>query len=188
MPFEFQPLPIAGPILVKPQVFGDDRGFFLETYKQSAFEAAGIPGPFVQDNQSRSARGVLRGIHYQVPPHAQGKLVWVTEGAVWDVCADLRRSSPTFGQWSGVHLRAEEHTMLYLPPGFGHGFVVLSDTADFLYKCTAEYSPAAERGVRWDDPDLAIDWPLEGLDVTVSTKDAALPLLADVEVFEEPIG
>ena len=184
MPFEFHPQPLEGLVFIQPKAFGDPRGLFLERYKRSEFEAAGITQDFVQDNHSVSSRGILRGIHYQLPPKAQGKLVWVTQGTVWDVCVDLRKGSPTFGQWHGTELSGENHAMFYVPPGFGHGFVVLSDTAHFLYKCTEEYDASAERGVRWDDPDLAIDWPLK--DVLVSTKDAALPPLRDAEVFEAP--
>ena len=182
MPFEFVPQALDGVILVRPRVFDDPRGYFLESYKRSEFEAAGIDDDFRQDNVSVSTRGVLRGIHYQLPPHAQGKLVGVARGEVWDVCVDLRRDSPTFGEWCGVSLKDHEHTLLYVPPGFGHGFVVLSETAWFVYKCTREYAPGAERGIRWDDPDLAIDWPLS--DVTVSEKDAALGAFSEAEVFE----
>jgi len=182
MAFEFSPQPLEGLILIRPRVLGDARGSFMESYRQSEFEAAGIHESFVQDNHSVSARGVLRGIHYQLPPRPQGKLVRVSAGSVWDVGVDLRKDSETFGQWCGVELTDENHTMLYLPPGFGHGFVVLSETAHCLYKCTSEYDASAERGVCWNDPDLAIDWPLR--DVTVSEKDAALPRLADAEVFE----
>ena len=182
MAFEFIAQALPDVVLVQPQVFGDTRGGFLETYKQSEFEAAGIRERFVQDNHSISSRGVLRGVHYQLPPRAQGKLVWVTQGAVWDVCVDLRRESDSFGQWCGADLTGENHAMLYVPPGFGHGFVVLSEIAHFQYKCTQEYAPSSERGIRWDDPDLAIDWPLR--DVTVSEKDASLPWLAEAEVFE----
>ncbi len=182
MPFEFSPLSLEGPLLILPRVFGDPRGFFLESYKQSEFEAAGVHEAFVQDNHSVSTRGVLRGIHYQLPPHSQGKLVRVTSGSVWDVCVDLRKNSATFGQWLGMELTDENHKMLYVPPGFGHGFVVTSERAHFQYKSTQEYDPSAERGIRWDDPDLAIDWPIK--DVCVSDKDAALPRLSDAEVFE----
>ena len=181
MPFEFEPQALKGVVLIRPRVFSDPRGFFFESYKHSDFEAAGISGPFVQDNYSVSSRGVLRGIHYQLPPRTQGKLVYAPRGSVWDVCVDLRRGSETFGRSLGVTLSEENHLMLWVPPGFGHGFVVLSDTAHFLYKCTKEYDLSAERGVRWDDPDLAIAWPLR--DVSVSPRDAALPRLADAAVF-----
>jgi len=182
VPFEFHPQRLEGLLVIQPRAFGDARGFFLERYKRSEFETAGIVEEFVQDNHSVSSRGILRGIHYQLPPKAQGKLVWVTQGTVWDVCVDLRRGSATFGQWHGLELSAENNTMLYVPPGFGHGFVVLSEKAHFLYKCTQEYDAAAERGVRWDDPQLAIRWPLR--EVQVSDKDAGLPRLADADLFE----
>lgn len=182
MTFEFIQQPLDGVVLIRPRVFGDPRGCFLERYKRSEFEAAGISDDFVQDNHSVSTRGVLRGIHYQLPPKAQGKLVWVTRGSVWDVCVDLRRASKTFGAWHGVELDDEGHSMLYVPPGFGHGFVVLSESAHFLYKCTQEYDAATERGVRWDDPQLGIEWPID--DVTVSAKDADLPDLTAADVFE----
>lgn len=183
MPFEFHPQDLEGVMVVRPRIFGDVRGHFLESYRQSEFESAGVNGAFVQDNFSVSSRGVLRGIHYQLPPHAQGKLVWVTRGTVFDVCVDLRRSSPTFGKWLGRELTGARHEMLYIPPGFGHAFVVLEDTAEFFYKCTAEYAPASERGIRWDDPELGIAWPRG--DVIVSEKDRQLPFLADAEVFEQ---
>jgi dTDP-4-dehydrorhamnose 3,5-epimerase len=182
MPFEFTPHALAGVVLIRPRVFRDTRGEFLETYRYSEFEAAGIRGPFRQDNCSVSSRGVLRGIHYQLPPRSQGKLVFVARGSVWDVCVDLRRHSPTFRKSFGITLSEHNHLMLYVPPGFGHGFVVTSDSAHFLYKCTEEYDPAAERGIRWDDPDLAIAWPLR--EVMVSAKDSGLPRLAHAEVFE----
>jgi dTDP-4-dehydrorhamnose 3,5-epimerase len=182
MPFEFQTQPLPCLVLVVPRVFGDARGSFLATFRASEFAAAGIEGPFVQDNFSISTRGVVRGLHYQRPPSAQGKLVFVTRGVVWDVCVDVRRSSATVGRWSGVTLSEEDHRMLYVPPGFAHGFVALSEVAHFQYKCTREYDPAAERGVRWDDPALAIEWPLR--DATVSAKDAALPLLSAAQPFD----
>jgi dTDP-4-dehydrorhamnose 3,5-epimerase len=177
VPFKFTETPIPGLLVVEPRVFPDGRGFFLETYKDSEFRAAGIPGPFLQDNQSGSVRGVLRGLHYQDPPHAQGKLVRVIRGAVWDVAADLRKDSPTYSKWFGLELSEENRLMLYVPPGFAHGYLTLSDTAEFQYKCTAEYNKAAEGGLRWDDPDLRIDWPSR--DVQVSEKDAVLPYLRD---------
>jgi dTDP-4-dehydrorhamnose 3,5-epimerase len=182
MPFQFQPTELDGVIVVEPRAFGDDRGYFLETYKESAFRDAGIRETFVQDNHSRSTRGVLPGLHYQLPPHAQRKLVRVVAGHVWDVAVDLRRSSETFGKRVGFELSETDHRMLYIPPGFGHGFVVLSEAAHLVYKCTAEYNKDAERGVRWDDPSIAVEWPLT--DVLVSDKDQALPLLQDEEVFE----
>lgn len=177
------PLAIADVILFEPKVFGDARGFFLESFNQKAFdEATGSHYDFVQDNHSRSAQGVLRGLHYQLPPHAQGKLVRVVQGAVFDVAVDVRRSSPTFGQWVGVELTAENHKQLWVPPGFAHGFVVLSETADFLYKTTNYYAPAFERSVAWNDPHLAIEWPLNAAP-QLSGKDADAPQWADAEVF-----
>jgi dTDP-4-dehydrorhamnose 3,5-epimerase len=183
MPFTFTKTDLDGLLVVQPRAFPDDRGYFLESYKKSEFAAAGIPTSFVQDNQSFSSRGVLRGIHYQLPPHAQGKLVRVLEGVVWDVGVDLRRNSPSFGRWFGLELSGENHTMLYVPPGFGHGFLVLSPTAHFLYKCTAEYDKASEGGVRWDDPELSVEWPTA--DIAVSEKDRNLPYLGDAAVFDD---
>ncbi|RKT49744.1 dTDP-4-dehydrorhamnose 3,5-epimerase [Azonexus fungiphilus] len=157
------PTQIADVLLIEPRVFGDDRGFFYESFNQKAFEeATGINLPFVQDNHSKSSRGVLRGLHYQLAPHAQGKLVRVVQGEVFDVAVDIRKDSKTFGQWVGVHLSAENKQQLWIPPGLAHGFVVLSETAEFLYKTTDYYAPQAERSLRWNDPTLAIDWPLDG--------------------------
>ena len=185
MQFTFTPTELPGVILIEPGVFADDRGFFMETYRQSEFAAAGIDAQFVQDNHSVSAAVTLRGIHCQLPPHAQGKLVRVSAGAVFDVAVDLRRSSPTFGRWAGLELSAENHRMLYIPPGFGHAFLALEDDTHFQYKCTAQYSREAEAGVRWDDPDVAITWPVPaGEQLLVSDKDRALPLLRDARVFE----
>lgn len=177
------PLAIADVILFEPKVFGDARGFFLESFNQKAFDdATGSHYDFVQDNHSRSAQGVLRGLHYQLPPHAQGKLVRVVQGAVFDVAVDVRRSSPTFGQWVGAELTAENHKQLWVPPGFAHGFVVLSETADFLYKTTNYYAPAFERSIAWNDPHLAIEWPLNA-EPQLSAKDAQAPKWADAQVF-----
>ena len=173
---------LPGVLLIEPKVFGDERGFFLESWNAAAFAAAGIDAAFVQDNHSRSRRGVLRGLHYQIV-EPQGKLVRVTQGAVFDVAVDMRRGSPHFGQWAGSELSADNHHMLWVPPGFAHGFVVLSDTADFLYKCTTPYAPVDERAVAWDDPAIGIDWPLGGTVPTLSAKDAAAPPLAKAEVF-----
>jgi dTDP-4-dehydrorhamnose 3,5-epimerase len=160
-------------LILEPKVFGDERGFFMESFNQRAFdEAVGRHVEFVQDNHSRSAKGVLRGLHYQLPPYAQGKLVRVTQGRVFDVAVDVRRSSPTFGRWVGVELSGENHRQLWLPPGMAHGFVVLSDSADFLYKTTDYYAQAAEACIRWEDPDLAVAWPGTPPFV-VSAKDAA---------------
>ena len=169
--------------LIEPSVFGDERGFFMETWNAQAFAAAGLDRAFVQDNHSRSSKGVLRGLHYQLGDAAQGKLVRVTAGAVFDVAVDIRRSSPTFGQWVGYELSAENKRMLWVPEGFAHGFLTLEDGTDFLYKCTALYAPAHERSIRWDDPDIGIDWPLEGIVPQLSAKDQAAVSLADAEVF-----
>ncbi len=172
---------LPGVCIIEPGVFGDARGFFLESWNRRAFAELGLDLDFVQDNHSRSGRGVLRGLHYQLQ-QPQGKLVRVTQGRVFDVAVDLRRASPHFGKWTGVELSAENHRMLWIPPGFGHGFLVLSDTADFLYKATAYYAPEWDRGVRWDDPDIAVQWPLEG-PPTLSLKDQAQPRLRDAEVY-----
>lgn len=169
----FLPTAIPEVCVIEPQVFGDERGFFMETYHRARFAAAGIDADFVQDNHSRSRRGTLRGLHYQIR-QAQGKLVRVVQGTVFDVAVDMRRSSPTFGQWVGEILAAENKRQLWVPPGFAHGFYVLSDSADFVYKCTALYAPEHERCVRWDDATLAITWPLlHGTAPLVSAKDAA---------------
>lgn len=171
-------------LIIEPKVFGDDRGFFYESFNARAFaEATGCALQFVQDNHSRSARGVLRGLHYQIE-QAQGKLVRVIAGEVLDVAVDIRRSSATFGQWVGVRLSAQNHRQLWVPPGFAHGFVVLSDCADFLYKTTDYYAPAHERGLRWNDPTLAIDWPDCGVEPQLSVKDAVAPYLDSAEVFD----
>jgi dTDP-4-dehydrorhamnose 3,5-epimerase len=173
---------LPGVVLITPRVFGDPRGFFFESWNSRAFAAAGLDLNFVQDNHSRSARGVLRGLHYQLRA-PQGKLVRVTEGAVFDVAVDIRRSSPYFGRWVGVELSAKNHRMLWVPPGFAHGFVTLSESAEFLYKCTEFYDPGAERGLAWNDSTIGIDWPDCGAVPRLSAKDAAAPLLADAEVF-----
>lgn len=170
-------------LILEPKVFGDARGFFLESFNQRAFEqATGLSRHFVQDNHSRSRQGVLRGIHYQLE-QPQGKLVRVAQGRVFDVAVDLRRASPRFGQWVGVELTADNHQQLWVPEGFGHAFLVLSESADFLYKTTDYYHPASERCIRYDDPALVIEWPdVEGF--TLSEKDRDGALLADAEVFE----
>lgn len=171
-------------LIFEPRVFGDERGFFLESFRQNIFdEAVGAHVDFVQDNHSRSSRGVLRGLHYQLDPKAQGKLVRVTQGRVLDVAVDVRRSSPRFGQWVGVELSGENHRQLWVPPGFAHGFLVLSDSADFLYKTTNYYAPEAERCIRWDDPSIGIEWPDAGVAPQVSAKDAQGLSLAQAEVF-----
>jgi dTDP-4-dehydrorhamnose 3,5-epimerase len=169
-------------LVVEPRVFGDERGFFMESWNRRAFAQAGLDAEFVQDNHSRSRRGVLRGLHYQVR-EPQGKLVRVALGEVYDVAVDLRRSSPTFGRSVGLHLSAENRRMMWIPPGFAHGFLVLSEVADFLYKTTAYYHPEHDRSLRWDDPALGIAWPLDGKAPTVSAKDAKAPLLAQAEVY-----
>ncbi|HRP64889.1 MAG TPA: dTDP-4-dehydrorhamnose 3,5-epimerase [Thauera sp.] len=172
-------------LLLEPRVFGDARGFFLESYNARSFrELSGLDVQFVQDNHSRSARGVLRGLHYQLH-QAQGKLVRVVRGSVFDVAVDLRRSSPRFGRWVGVELSEDNHRQLWVPPGFGHGFLVLSETADFLYKTTDYYAPEHERCIAWNDPDIGIDWPLQAAPV-LSAKDAQGSRLADAEVYEDP--
>ena len=175
------PQSIPEVILFEPKVFGDARGFFLESWNRKVFAAHGLDLDFVQDNHSRSGKGVLRGLHYQLND-PQGKLVRVTQGRVFDVAVDMRRSSPHFGQWTGHELSADNHHMLWIPPGFAHGFLVLSESADFLYKTTAFYAPQWDRGVRWDDPDIGVEWPLEGVPV-LSDKDRILPLLKNAEVF-----
>lgn len=167
---KFTPTAIPDVVLIEPQVFEDERGFFMETWQRRKFAEAGIDVDFVQDNHSRSVKGTLRGLHYQLPPHAQGKLVRVTVGEVFDVAVDIRRGSPTFGRWVGEYLSAENKRMLWIPPGFAHGFYVTSDVAEFQYKCTDYYAPECERCIRWDDPQLAIAWPLAG-EPLVSAKD-----------------
>ncbi|TRO40534.1 dTDP-4-dehydrorhamnose 3,5-epimerase [Pseudomonas sp. ALS1131] len=170
-------------LILEPQVFGDERGFFYESFNARRFgEATGVTRDFVQDNHSRSARGVLRGLHYQLQ-QAQGKLVRVSAGEVYDVAVDVRRSSPNFGKWVGVHLSAENKRQLWVPEGFAHGFLVLSEYAEFLYKTTDYYAPAHERCIRWDDPQLDIDWPLEGLTPQLSAKDQQGLSLTDAETF-----
>lgn len=171
-------------LLLQPTVHRDARGFFVQSFHaQEVQQAIGQHVEFVQDNHSRSSQGVLRGLHYQLPPHGQGKLVQVLRGAVWDVVVDVRRTSPTFGQWLGVHLHEDSHQWLWVPAGFAHGFVVMSETADVLYKTTAYYAPAAERGVAWNDPDIGIQWPDLGMDFLLSDKDQKQPRLRDAEVF-----
>lgn len=173
---------LPGVLIIEPRVFGDARGFFLESWNAQTFAAADLDVNFVQDNHSRSARGVLRGLHYQLE-NPQGKLVRVTQGAVFDVAVDIRRSSPHFGQWTGVELSADNHRMLWIPPGFAHGFMVLSETADFLYKCTSLYHQPSDRSLRWNDPAIGIAWPDVGTEPLLSAKDEAAPLLAGAELF-----
>ena len=170
--------------IIEPTVFADDRGFFFESFSALKFEAVvGRSANFVQDNHSRSGKGVLRGLHYQLPPHAQAKLVRVVVGEVYDVAVDIRKSSPTFGQWVGVLLSAENKRQLWIPEGFAHGFLTLSDDVEFVYKTTNYYAPESDRGIRWNDPQIGIDWRLNG-EPTLSPKDQRQPLLADAEVFE----
>jgi dTDP-4-dehydrorhamnose 3,5-epimerase len=176
MPFTFQPLDIPDVILIQPKHFPDARGWFMETYSASAFKANGIDVTFVQDNCSFSQHRVLRGMHFQKPPHAQGKLFRVAQGEVYDVAVDIRPGSPTYGRWVGEVLSAENRRALYIPPGFAHGFCVLGESAAVVYKTTAEYAPDAEGGIRWNDPQIGIQWPIDH--PIVSDKDARLPLLS----------
>jgi dTDP-4-dehydrorhamnose 3,5-epimerase len=181
---EFIPLRVPDVVLVKPRVHGDSRGFFLETWQDQRFAAAGLDLRFVQDNHSRSARWALRGLHYQVR-QPQGKLVRVGRGAVYDVAVDLRRGSPTFGQWAGAELSDENHHMLWVPPGFAHGFLALTEGVDFLYKCTDHYAPQHERSLHWRDPAIGIEWPLPpGVEPLLAPKDRDAPLLRDAECYD----
>ena len=182
MPYQVTPTALPEVLILEPKVFGDARGFFFESYNQRDFaQATGVQLAFVQDNHSRSARNVLRGLHYQVQ-QPQGKLVRVVQGEVYDVAVDVRKSSAHFGRWVGVHLSAENKHQLWIPAGFAHGFVVLSETAEFLYKTTDYYAPAHERCIRWDDPALGIRWPIAAPPI-LAAKDAAGMLLAEAEVF-----
>ena len=175
--------PMQGPLLITPQLFADDRGFFYESWNQRRFDdAVGEPITFSQDNHSRSSRGVLRGLHYQLEPEPQGKLVRCVEGEIFDVAVDIRRSSPTFGQWVGARLSDTDHRQLWVPVGFAHGFLTLSENAVVLYKASGFWNRDCERSIRWDDPDLGIDWPrevLEGQEILLADKDAAAPSLAE---------
>lgn len=172
-------------LIVEPKVFGDTRGFFVESWNEARFnEATGNTLRFVQDNHSRSSRGVLRGLHYQLHPHAQGKLVRCVAGAVFDVAVDMRKSSANFGKWVGVELSAENQKQMWIPPGFAHGFMVVSDTADFLYKTTGFYAPQAEGALRWDDPTVGVAWPDVGCTPLLADKDAKAPLLAEALPFD----
>ncbi len=175
MPFNFEKTSIDGLILIKPAVFKDERGFFLEEYKKSEFEKAGINCGFVQDNRSKSSKGVLRGLHFQRAPFAQAKLVRCLKGKIWDVAVDLRSGSPTYAKWLAFELSDENFNMLYIPEGFAHGFQVLSDTAEISYKCSKEYAPAYDSGIRYDDPLLKINWPLKA--AVLSEKDKKLPFM-----------
>lgn len=178
---EFVRTEISDVILVKPKVFGDERGFFMESYRKSLFQANGITPEFIQDNHSKSAKGVLRGLHYQLDPKAQGKLVRCVAGSVFDVAVDIRRGSPTFGKWVGFELSAENKQMLWIPAGFAHGFVTLEDNTEFLYKTTGEYAPECDRGIKFDDTEIGIEWPEIG-ELLLSEKDKKQPLLKDAEI------
>jgi dTDP-4-dehydrorhamnose 3,5-epimerase len=176
---EFEKLEIEGLVIIKPKVFADDRGFFMESYKKSAFEENGIFIDFVQDNHSKSTKGVLRGLHFQREPYAQDKLVRVTQGEVFDVAVDLRKDSPTFGKWHGVHLSAENKVMFLIPKGFAHGFMVLSENAEFEYKVSNVYNKESDGGLLWNDMDIGINWPIEGEPI-LSEKDKIQPTLKDL--------
>ena len=178
---EFINTAISGVVLIKPKVFGDDRGFFMESYRKSLFHEHGITEEFIQDNHSKSTKGVLRGLHYQLNPKAQGKLVRCVKGAVFDVAVDIRKGSPTFGKWVGYELSEENKQMLWIPVGFAHGFVTLENNTEFLYKTTGEYAPDCDRGIKYDDSAIGIEWPL--LDnLLLSEKDKVQPLLRDAEI------
>lgn len=168
-------------LLITPQVFPDNRGFFFESFKKSDFEKAGLPGSFVQDNFSFSRKDVLRGLHYQKNPKAQGKLVSVFKGGIWDVAVDIRTNSPTFLKWISAELSDQNHAMFYIPPGFAHGFIALTEDVHLLYKCTNEYDPESDAGIRWDDPDIAISWPAKN--PILSEKDRKLPFIGEAELF-----
>ncbi|MCV0437856.1 MAG: dTDP-4-dehydrorhamnose 3,5-epimerase [Hydrogenophaga sp.] len=177
------PTTIPDVLIIEPKVFGDERGFFFESFNQKAFnEATGLDVNFVQDNHSRSAKGVLRGLHYQMPPHEQGKLVRVVRGSVFDVAVDIRKNSSTFGHWVGAELSEDNHRQFWVPAGFAHGFLVLSESADFLYKTTAYYAPQHERCIAWNDPDIGIEWPV-GVRPQLSAKDQQGRQLAGAELF-----
>jgi dTDP-4-dehydrorhamnose 3,5-epimerase len=180
VPFSFAPCPIPGLFEIQPKVFGDSRGYFFESYSERDFEAAGLNQRFVQDNQSRSVKGVLRGLHFQ-KTHPQGKLVRVIAGEVFDVALDIRPESPARGKWHGVVLSGEKQNQFYIPPGFAHGFLVLSEIAVFAYKCTDFYFPEDEGGIRWNDPVIGIKWPDLGMDYILSEKDRKLPAFSDPE-------
>jgi dTDP-4-dehydrorhamnose 3,5-epimerase len=179
VPFKFTAFEIPGLVLIRPEVFGDTRGFFLELYKHADFVRGNITEHFVQDNYSKSVRGVLRGLHYQKDPKAQGKLVLCLKGRIYDVAVDIRKGSPQYGKWAALELSEENRQMLYVPAGFAHGFQVLSETAEILYKCTEEYSPADERGVIWNDETINIAWPIAH--PTLSSKDTVNPSLRDAD-------
>ena len=180
---QFEPTAIADVVLIKPRVYGDARGYFFESWEERKFAAGGVPEHFVQDNHSHSERNVLRGLHYQMP-HPQGKLVRVARGAVFDVAVDIRRSSPSFRQWVGFVLSEENHHMLWVPPGMAHGYLTLSDSADFIYRCTDFYAPECERAIVWNDPDIGVQWPLPaGTAPVLSAKDAVARSFSEAELF-----
>ncbi len=187
MPFEFIKTEIPDVVLIKPKVFKDDRGFFLETYKKSDFEKAGIKAEFVQDNHSKSVKGVLRGLHFQKKPFAQGKLVRCIKGRIFDVAVDIRKGSPTYGKWVGYELSEENKHILWIPEGFAHGFLTLSDEAEIIYKVSGgEYSPEHDAGIIWNDPDIDIKWPLDQVDeIILSEKDKKLPFLREIDTSFE---
>jgi len=178
---KFKELEIPGIIEISPKVFSDQRGFFVEVYKQEEFRKHGFNRPFVQVNHSKSTKGVLRGLHYQIDPMAQGKLITVVDGEIFDVAVDIRDGSPTYGNWAGMNLNAEKKNMLYIPEGFAHGFCVLSDTAQVIYYCTEVYSPEHERGIKWDDPKIDIKWPVNN--PTISERDNKMPLLKNIDAY-----
>jgi dTDP-4-dehydrorhamnose 3,5-epimerase len=180
MPFTFKRLAISEVMLIEPKVFPDERGFFMETYKYSDFAKMGIKEYFVQDNYSKSSKGILRGLHFQKNPNAQGKLIRCLKGNIFDVVIDIRKGSPAFGKWVGAELSEENNLILYVPSGFAHGFVVLSETACVIYKCTREYSPENDRGIIWNDPDINIHWPIK--DPVLSEKDKKHPALKDADI------
>jgi dTDP-4-dehydrorhamnose 3,5-epimerase len=183
---DIRPLELEGVFEIRPKRFGDDRGFFSETWSTEALEGAGLDLTFVQDNHSYSAaKGVLRGLHYQLPPAAQDKLVRVSRGAIYDVAVDIRRGSPTFGKWTGLVVSAELWNQILVPKGFAHGFVTLEEHSEVQYKVTAPYRPDLDRGIRFNDPDIGVDWPLNGIDAILSAKDQAAPFFADAELPQE---
>lgn len=179
MPFTFEPTEIPDVVHIVPRHFGDERGMFAEFFKQSDFEKNGLPGNFVQLNYSSSVQNVLRGLHFQQNPHAQGKLVTVVQGEVFDVAVDIRKGSPTYGKWVGKTLTAKDHNMLYIPPGFAHGYYVVSTEAQFFYGCTSEYNPQAEGGIVWNDPEIGIVWPTEN--PIIAERDATYPTLSTAQ-------
>ena len=181
MPFNFEETLIKGLVIITPDIFKDERGFFYETYKKSDFQKVGIKEEFLQDNQSFSVKNTIRGLHFQKEPYAQGKLVRCIYGSIWDVAVDLRKDSETYGKSYNIELSEENKKMIYIPPGFAHGFLVLSEKAEFLYKCTSEYAPQAEGGIRWDDPFFNIPWPVRREDVLISSKDEKLPYTNELD-------